>query len=584
MQINKIQISNFGKLNDINIDLEPGINIIKGKNEAGKSTLADFVRCTYYGVSKNKNGKTYSDFEKYSPWNNNKFAGRIDYEINDQKYSIYRDFTKNKATITDEYGADVSDNFNKTKSKGAEIGFEQFKMDEETFENSTLVRQNQIAVDTTSQNSIIQKIGNAIQTGDESLSYDEIIKKLEKVLYDEVGTDRTTTKPKYTLKKEVSRLEVKQIELESASSRSGEIKKQKDELKEKNIALQEEDKTLRELRDIKFKYEKEKNDARNKYELEQKYKKEQKEKELAKIKKRKVIVSILIVLMMIISISCIIYLKSNYYYIAIPLVLGVILLLINILAGNKEEPQVIEKPFSTIEDEITRKENKEIKKLALKKPIKKSFVNKNSEMLNEEISNIENEVAKNELEIHKLKIDEDSIKEKVADFNEVVEDLEYNRSELEKVLKKEEIINIGLSLLKDSYEEIKKKIIPSIEEDIKYTISKTTNGKYSEIKYNDVYGLICKNEYGELIPLDKLSLGTMDQIYLGFRLAIADKYENLPLIFDEAFVYFDDERLENLLKSLIEISDEKQIIILSCSERETNILEKLKVKYKNIFI
>ena len=200
------------------------------------------------------------------------------------------------------------------------------------------------------------------------------------------------------------------------------------------------------------------------------------------------------------------------------------------------------------------------------------------------MSDLEKEINNNELESHKLKIEEESIKDKTNNFNEVVEDLEYNKEALDKVLQKEEVINLGIDILHDSYEEIKKKIIPSIEEDIKYTVSKTTNGKYTELKYNDKDGLVCKNEYGELTPLNKLSLGTIDQMYLGFRMAIADKYSNLPLIFDETFVYFDDDRLENILKTISDISNEKQIIILSCSERETRMLDKIKVKYKKINI
>ena len=476
---------------------------------------------------------------------------------------------------------DVSSNFNKTKNKGAEIGIEQFKMDEETFENSVLVRQNQVAVDTSSQNSIIQKIGNAIQTGDESLSYDEIIKKLEKVLYDEVGTDRTTTKPKYTLKKEVSRLEVKQIELESVNNKSAELKKQKDELNETNIKLQHKLEMLRELQVINQKYEKELDSARIKYDIEQDAFNKQKEEKSAKNKKNKIITSIIILLIMALSIVALVYFKY-YIFAVIALVVGIITLVINLAFFHKEEPEAIVKPFGPIEDEIKRKQSKDIKRFFEKRLIKKHKTEFSSSKLQGEINELERSINQNKLDIHKLKIEEDSIKDKANFFNEVVEDLECNKSELKKVLDKEEKINLGITLLKESYEEIKKKIIPSVEEDIKYTVSKTTNGKYSEIKYNDQDGLICKNEYGELIPLNKLSLGTVDQMYLGFRLAIADKYGNLPLIFDEAFVYYDDERLENILKTISDFSKEKQVLILSCSNREIKILEKLNINFNKV--
>ena len=47
--------------------LNNGINLIYGKNEDGKSTLLNFIRNSFYGISKNKEGKEISDYEKYKP-------------------------------------------------------------------------------------------------------------------------------------------------------------------------------------------------------------------------------------------------------------------------------------------------------------------------------------------------------------------------------------------------------------------------------------------------------------------------------------------------------------------------------------
>ena len=60
MKINKIKINSYGKLKEREIDLEEGINIIYGQNEAGKSTLINFILNTFYGISKNKKGKEQS--------------------------------------------------------------------------------------------------------------------------------------------------------------------------------------------------------------------------------------------------------------------------------------------------------------------------------------------------------------------------------------------------------------------------------------------------------------------------------------------------------------------------------------------
>ena len=96
LKINKIKINAFGKIKNKEINLENKINLIQGKNEAGKSTLIKFILNSFYGISKNKKGKEYSDFEKYTPWLGEEFSGKIEYELdNKEKYEIFRDFNKN---------------------------------------------------------------------------------------------------------------------------------------------------------------------------------------------------------------------------------------------------------------------------------------------------------------------------------------------------------------------------------------------------------------------------------------------------------------------------------------------------------
>ena len=58
--------------------------------------------------------------------------------------------------------------------------------------------------------------------------------------------------------------------------------------------------------------------------------------------------------------------------------------------------------------------------------------------------------------------------------------------------------------------------------------------------------------------------------------------ENMPIILDEAFAYYDDERLKNILMYLASEYSNKQIIIFTCTNREYNILEKMNVPYHKV--
>ena len=129
----------------------------------------------------------------------------------------------------------------------------------------------------------------------------------------------------------------------------------------------------------------------------------------------------------------------------------------------------------------------------------------------------------------------------------------------------------------EAYEELKLEVIPEMEKSIKLMVGKTTDGKYNDVIYNNDEGMLVENSVGELVPISKLSMGTIDQMYLGFRMGISKKFGDLPIILDESFAYYDDERLENTLNTLLKLN--KQIIIMTCSDREKNILDKLKEKY-----
>lgn len=87
------------------------------------------------------------------------------------------------------------------------------------------------------------------------------------------------------------------------------------------------------------------------------------------------------------------------------------------------------------------------------------------------------------------------------------------------------------------------------------------------------------------VKLFHLSTGCVDQVYLALRIGLQDLFfeeEALPLMFDDAFVYFDDERLEQLLMYLKEL--DRQVLLFTCHKRELRILEKHRIPYRKILI
>ena len=68
MRLLELHIDGFGKFHDRTISFNDGINIIYGKNEAGKSTLHTFIRGMLFGIERGRGRAAKNDlYTKYEP-------------------------------------------------------------------------------------------------------------------------------------------------------------------------------------------------------------------------------------------------------------------------------------------------------------------------------------------------------------------------------------------------------------------------------------------------------------------------------------------------------------------------------------
>ena len=212
MKIKKIKINSYGKLKNKEINLENNLNIIYGKNESGKSTVLKFILNIFYGASKNKKGRDISDLEKFKPWDSEEFSGKLAYELdNENTYEIYREFNRKNPKIFNEIGEDVSKEFNIDKNKGSEFFFEQTQISEDMFLATSIAMQQEMKIEKETQNILIQKISNLVDTGEDNISYKKAVEKINKIQLDKIGTERSREKPINILRKNIEKNEEKII-------------------------------------------------------------------------------------------------------------------------------------------------------------------------------------------------------------------------------------------------------------------------------------------------------------------------------------------------------------------------------------
>lgn len=112
---------------------------------------------------------------------------------------------------------------------------------------------------------------------------------------------------------------------------------------------------------------------------------------------------------------------------------------------------------------------------------------------------------------------------------------------------------------------------------------KITNNEYSDVMVADSYDMKVRKGK-EILPGGVLSNGANDQLYLSLRLSFIDmiyKGVEYPLIVDEAFVQYDDFRIERALDMLLS-TNFAQLIIFTCQQREENIFNNKNVKFNYI--
>jgi len=99
--IKTLSIKAFGKFKDQTIELKPGLNLIYGKNEAGKTTLQTFIQGMFFGFYKPyRKKKTYSDeYQKYMPWNQFDYSGSLVYQDSGQEIRLERNFLRAKDSL-----------------------------------------------------------------------------------------------------------------------------------------------------------------------------------------------------------------------------------------------------------------------------------------------------------------------------------------------------------------------------------------------------------------------------------------------------------------------------------------------------
>lgn len=554
MKIDKLHLQNYGKFHDKDITLTPGVNIILGGNEAGKTTAKDFIIDMLYGIDKARGvGARFDHYEKRRPINGAAYSGSIEFSTEEGEYILERNFSKSEKRTTlrnADTGREV------TLKRDHDILGTVLETDKSTYLNTLCIGQLETATDKSIADKLNHYIVNMASTkaGDiDAINAITELKKKRREFVDKEAeekiaeiTAKLNLDRDYDAELEAVRAEYRELD---ASLNKGEEKLQFTPIK--NAATQEEEERQRRIRE---------EEERQREEREPLSKREKDIKMLKGMGPKSILdnsfvifLFALIIVAAFVGIAYVVPVPSPQIKMAI-MGFGValaVLMTIQIFARRSALYKLL--------DELEIERGFEEAKSDVQSSISDS---RRGEMVDR---------------LAELKVKQEMLLKERGEQELYMNQITELKSKSTANVTELEAIDLAIRTIQELSEEIYDSFGGVLNTQVSEIIAQITKGKYTEVRIDDQLRVMVKSG-SSFISMDYLSMGTVEQIYLALRLSIANVLinEDLPIIIDDIFVTYDEDRLRDTLSCIGEYLN-RQIIIFTTNSKIQDIFNSLGV-------
>lgn len=609
MRLLELHIDGFGKFHDRTISFNDGINIIYGKNEAGKSTLHTFIRGMLFGIERGRGRAAKNDlYTKYEPWENSgTYEGWLRLEKDGTIYRIERRFRKENKSLKI---------INETKGLEEEAtpAFVSSLLDglTETMYNNTIsIGQLKSATEDGMVTELKNYIANMNTTGNISLN----ITKATAFLRNQKRSLEAGLIPEASREFTSLLAEIRNVEAEIAGpeyeNQLAAYQNMRTQVKGLIDNTQTQKKDLDEklangkkvLSDNGF-TDRASVDAMSS-DAERLYSEYNTLNGECNKKSRKVLSGLTAVLGVagLGAAATLGYFNLTAY---LPVcgaaaTAAVIFFIISLFIHQKDKEY--HRLFDNTSSELGALLARHLGDSAVSEDAMNAFRARMGEF-----SKLCDMVAQSETEIRKFLEDLSNLQTKQAGCSEMIEKQQRTQWELEKklehlsncknkakALKRTLVENdrihdeiVAIDLAQETMADLSSSIRDSfglyLNKEASQYITGITGGIYDSMSIDEDLNVFL-NTKTKLVPLENVSSGTMDQVYLALRLAAAKLLQGsgsgFPLIFDDSFTQYDDERLKTALEWLASAYG-GQIIIFTCHRREAQMLRARQAEFQLI--
>lgn len=533
MKIDKLHLQDFGQFHDKDITLAPGMNIICGANEAGKTTTKDFIVGMLYGMEDPSDTTGFAGYEKRKPINGEAYAGSMEVKTEQGEFLVERNFLRTQKSLAVK---DLDTGREITPQNPDTLVGTLIQTDKSTYMNTLCVGQMELATDRAIADKLNDYIVNMASTraGDVDAVHaiDELRQKKQEFSNKELEEKEQELTAKLQLDRnfdaeiEAVREEYKQVEASKGKKKEEKlqftpIKKpsvEEEEPEEVETEPEEEEPLTGRDKDLKM---------------------------LQQMGNRSILDNAFVILFIGLLIIALFVGIAYVIPINIPQLkmgimgFGILLVVITMIQVFSRRARLY--------------------RLLEEMEIEQGFEDAKAEAA---VSRTEDDAEWTQ-KLAALRSKEENIIEQrkeqetyLVEINKLKEQIAANNVE-------NAALDLAIRTIQDLSEEIYDSFGSVLNEQVSALVRRITNDKYTEVRIDDQLKVMVKsgNSY---ISMDYLSTGTIEQIYLALRLSIANVLiaEDLPIIIDDIFVTYDYQRLYDTLSCLNEYLN-RQIILFT---------------------
>lgn len=613
----------FGKLDGVTLELSDGLNIITAPNEWGKSTWCAFLSAMLYGIDTRERSTKdqLADKEHYQPWSGKPMSGRIRLEWNGRDITIERR-TKGRIPLGEFIAYETHSGLPVEQLRADNCGQMLLGVERSVFNRTGFIRFTDLPVQ--QDEALRRRLNSLVTTGDESGSADLLAKKLREyknrcrynrsglipdvqaqiqTLQHQLQDQTTLSQQAQQLQSQIEKTEtyLEQLEVHRntlAYQQSADAIAQVKEAAETAKAAQAE------LDDLEAQCKR----LPSRSELLGKLAQAQallKQIDATPIKQKKSLLpTIALWTLAALSAAGAVFAWLQH---SIPAGVGAFILsLIFVIAASvvnnrrrryELNRRIEEKQLEERQDELTHQVQQWDRQLELVENLERMrretiqakiqlqsllAMAKKAEKpdqadtltMDKEQTMVEITRAKELLQRCRIQLGQCQGKMEVLPDAAILQSqLAFAQRRLKELEKTYQALDFGQKALEAAMQELQRRFAPRITRRAGQFLSRLTQGQYDRISIGEDLSIqAAKESENTLRTAQWRSDGTSDQMYLALRLAVWEALNpHAPLILDDALIRFDQQRLSCALQLLKELSRQRQIILLSCQDREQNL-------------